>query len=119
MITITIDDKGVMVSGHARAGPEGQDIVCSAISVLVQTLEESLRELTGDNIKSNISPGMAFIEYKDLSEQGKLLVESFFIGVCGVATAAPENVKVIREVNTVGAFANAAGTKGETNEDER
>ena len=119
MITITIDDKGIMVSGHARAGPEGQDIVCSAISVLVQTLEGAVRELTGDNITGNISPGMAFIEYKDLSEQGRLLVESFFIGVKGVATAAPENVKVIREVNTVGASVNAAGTKGETNEDER
>lgn len=119
MITITIDDKGVMASGHARAGPEGQDIVCSAISVLVQTLEESLRKLTGDNIKSNISPGMAFIEYKDLSEQGKLLVESFFIGVKGVATAAPNNVRVLKAVNTVGASVNAAGTKGETNEDER
>lgn len=32
-------------AGHAQAGPEGQDIVCAAVSALVQTLGELVEAL--------------------------------------------------------------------------
>ena len=97
MIKIELTDNRITVIGHAGAGPPGADIVCASISTLSQTLRASLEELTSDEIKSDVRQGYAVIEYKpeDLSEQSKLLIESFFIGVSGVAGAAPEYVEVI------------------------
>ena len=36
---------GLEVKGHAGAGPEGQDIVCAAVSALVQTLGDRVEAL--------------------------------------------------------------------------
>lgn len=95
MITICRNENGLMITGHARAGPYGQDIVCSAVSALFQTLIASIEQLTDDIIEYGISPGDSWLKYKDFSEKGQTLLESFFIGVHGVAGAAPEHVTVI------------------------
>jgi len=96
MITIQHRPGLITVSGHSGYAPPGQDIVCAAISTLTQTLAASVDELTNDRIQSDIRQGYAVIRYKeDLSEQGKLLIRSFFIGVSGVASAYPEHVKII------------------------
>lgn len=97
MIKITETPNAISVSGHAGYAEHGKDIVCSAVSTLLQTFILSLEELTSDHIISDIRQGNAVIRYKDLSEQGKFLKESFFIGMQGVASAYPEHVKVCRE----------------------
>ena len=38
MITILKDDGRIVINGHAGYAPVGHDIVCSAISVLTETL---------------------------------------------------------------------------------
>ena len=96
MINITITADEIHIRGHAEAGPKGQDIVCSAISTLTQNLIASLEELTNDKIQYAVNPGRVDINYKDLSKQGRLLVESFFLGCSGVAAVSPEHVKVTR-----------------------
>lgn len=96
MIDIIITEYGIHVRGHAEAGPKGQDIICAAISVLTQNLIYSLERLAEDKIKYVIEPGWVDINYWDLSDKGRLLIESFFVGVSGVATASPEHVKVTR-----------------------
>lgn len=96
MINITITTDGIHIRGHAEAGPKGQDIVCSAISTLTQNLILSIENLTNDKIQYAVNPGRVDINYKDLSKQGRLLVESFFLGCSGVAAASPEHVKVTR-----------------------
>jgi len=96
MINITITTDGIHVRGHAEAGPKGQDIVCAAISTLTQNLICSFERLTEDKIKYVIEPGWVDINYWDLSDKGRLLIESFFVGVSGVATASPDHVKVTR-----------------------
>ena len=55
----------------------------------------SIEELTDDRIKWEFQPGRAVIQYRDLSARGRLLVDSFFVGVDGVAEAYPECVKMI------------------------
>lgn len=42
MIQATVRPYGVRVSGHAGYGPEGQDIVCAAVSALVYALAAQL-----------------------------------------------------------------------------
>ncbi len=97
MIKIREYPTGITVSGHARYGPYGQDKVCSAISSLLQTFILSVNELTGNYIKSDLRQGNAVIEYKDLDEQAQLLLESFFIGVNGIASAYPDHVTLSRK----------------------
>lgn len=95
MITIYNSKDRISVEGHADYGLYGQDIVCSAISTLLQTYIESVANLSSDEIKYSIGEGRAFVEHKALSEQGKVLRESFFIGINGVATAYSDNVQII------------------------
>ena len=95
MITIYNSKDRISVEGHADYGPYGQDIVCSAVSTLLQTYIESVANLSSDEIKYSIGEGRAFVEHKALSVQGKVLRESFFIGINGVATAYPDNVQII------------------------
>ena len=96
MIDIIITDYGIHARGHAEAGPKGQDIVCAAISALTQNLIYSLERLAEDKIKYVIEPGWVDINYWDLSDKGRLLIESFFVGVKEIAADHPDHVKLTR-----------------------
>ena len=95
MIEITRTKNGIKLRGHANYAPIGQDIVCAAVSVLIQTLVQSVQELTEDRIEYSMQPGAVDIKFWSLSEQSRVLVDSFFCGVCGVQEAHPEHVEVI------------------------
>ena len=85
---------GITVSGHAGYAEAGKDIVCAAVSVLVQTLRISLQEFTNDQADWICHKGYMKMEYKDLSEHGRLLMDSFFIGICGIASAYPTHIQI-------------------------
>lgn len=95
MIEVRFRPTEIRVTGHAGAGPPGHDLVCAAVSTLVETLVSSLEELTYDKVKSDIQPGRAVVEYRNLSPQGQWLVDSFFVGVKGVAEAHPDHVRIL------------------------
>lgn len=95
MIKVTRTDSAITVQGHANYAPIGKDIVCAGTTALIQTLIESMQELTTDNIQVSIEPGKAYIKYRDLSKAGKLLVDSFFIGINQIADEFPENLQII------------------------
>ena len=84
MITATITENGLTIDGHAGYAEIGKDIVCAAVSSLTQGLIHSLKALTDDEISYRVASGHAEITYKDLSERGKLLVDSFFIAVSDI-----------------------------------
>lgn len=94
MIAVSVRQDGIKISGHAGYAPQGQDIVCAAVSALTQTLIKSIRDLTDDKIEYEISHGKADIKYGNLSEKSKDLVDSFFIGVCMIADEFPTCVRV-------------------------
>ena len=94
MIDVNVRKDGITVSGHAGYAEAGKDIVCAGVTALVQTLIGSIKGLTRDEIQYEISPGRADIHYRDLSEEGKLLVDSFFIGICQIADEFPDNVRI-------------------------
>ncbi len=79
MIEICISARSIRVNGHANYADPGKDIVCSAVSALIQTLGYSLEDLTSDEITYSFDSGKALIEYRNLSEQVKLLVDYFFM----------------------------------------
>ncbi len=95
MIAVSVRKDGVTVSGHAGYAEPGKDIVCSAITILTETLINSIESFAKDEIQYEISGGLVRIYYRNLSEAGKLLVDSFFIGVCNVVRDYPDYVKII------------------------
>lgn len=95
MIEVDVRKDGITVIGHAGYAPAGQDIVCAGVSTLTQNLIKSIEDLTADKIEYEISPGWVDITYGDLSEASKTLVDSFFIGICGIAEMYPGYARII------------------------
>lgn len=95
MIEVSVLEDGITISGHAGYAEPGKDIICAGATALTETLVRSLEDLTEDEIEYDISPGRADIKYKDLSERGQLLVDSFFLGICLIAADFPDYIKII------------------------
>lgn len=95
MIVVNVRLDGITIEGHAGYAEPGKDIVCAGVTALAENLIGSIESLTEDTIQYEISPGRADIHYKDLSEEGKLLVDSFFLGICAVERDFPGYVKII------------------------
>ena len=94
MIEVRIRPERIKISGHAGYAEPGKDIVCAGVTALTQTLIQSIDDLTDDEIEYRISPGKVEVEYRNLSEKSKTLVDSFFVGICLIAEEFPEHVKV-------------------------
>ena len=96
MITITHLPDRIIIEGHANYAPHGQDIVCSAVSALAQTLIASVEELTDSECPAEIEPGKIIMGLGNLSEQAMLLVSSFFVGIKMIADTYPQHVQMHR-----------------------
>ena len=94
MIAVSVRKDGIEINGHAGYAETGKDIVCAGVTALTQTLIRSMQGLLRDEIEYEVSPGRADIKYGNLSEEGKLLVDSFFIGICLIADEFPEYVRI-------------------------
>lgn len=81
--------------GHAGYASSGQDIVCAGLTALVQTLIRSIESLTSDELNYCVSSARVDIDLRNLSERSKLLVDSFFIGICEIAEEFPSYVRII------------------------
>lgn len=95
MITVEVRKDRITVCGHAQYEASGKDIVCAGVTALVTTLIDSITGLTNDKIQYEIMPGWSDIHFRDLSEDSKLLVDSFFLGVCNIANEFPDHVRIM------------------------
>ena len=96
MIVIKKAAGSVSITGHANYAPHGQDIVCAAISTLVQTLIQSVEDLCTDTISYHLQPGSVEIKHGNLTKDAQLLLDSFFIGVYMIANSYPNHVEVTK-----------------------
>ena len=92
MIVVERKKDGISIRGHANYAPIGQDIVCSAVSVLVHNLIQSIEELTMDEFEYSMQPGEVDIKFWCLSDLSRVLIDAFFIGIQRTAEAFPDNV---------------------------
>lgn len=99
MIKIKIEETSehihIEVNGHANYNAIGQDIVCSAISALLQTLCYSLEELTNDIVNISLESGNSFVNIYKPHCKSRILVSSFFIGCREIAGAYNDYVEVV------------------------
>lgn len=84
MITITVRQQGLEVSGHANYGPYGHDIVCSAVSALTLTLLQGLRDIAEDEVEETTERGHVRLSWGELSNAGQAMVDAWFLGICGI-----------------------------------
>ena len=94
MIAVSVQKDRITVSGHAGYAEAGKDIVCAGVTALTMSLVKSINDLTEDKIEYEISSGRVDIHYGNLSEEGKLLVDSFFIGICQIADEFPDHIRI-------------------------
>lgn len=85
MIDVAVGLNGLRVSGHADIAPRGFDIVCAAVSALTLTLIRGLREIALVEVTEEVGQGNICIEWQKLNDTGKALVDTWFLGICGVA----------------------------------
>lgn len=95
MIEVSVSKDYISMLGHAGYAPPGQDIVCAAVSALVQSMILSIESLTEDKIEYSISPGAVTVKCENLSERSKTLIDSFFIGVSNIAEEWSDYVRII------------------------
>ena len=95
MIKVSYNETGISILGHAEYAAYGQDIVCSAVSVLAQNMVQSIETLTQDTIKYDMQPGMVHIHFENLSAYAQVLVDSFFVGIQAIAAEYPNNVQIV------------------------
>ena len=94
MIVLKRYENGIKLEGHANYAPHGCDIVCAGVSALIQNLIQSIETLTDDKISYSMQSGMIDVEFRDLSEHGQVLMDSFFIGYSMIAETYPNHVKI-------------------------
>ena len=92
MVTIKQRYNGLSIDGHANFAEQGKDIVCAAVSVLAQTLIASIEELTDDDVRSVIEHGHIELNYRNLSETSRVLIDSFLIGCRMIESEYPDCV---------------------------
>lgn len=84
MIKVKLTTHSIRMEGHAGHRVNGQDIVCSAVSALTCNLITSLEQLTDNRIRADTGSGRTIIEWQQLSDTGKLLVDSWFLGLSAI-----------------------------------
>ena len=89
MVTVLTTPNKIHVSGHANTAPRGEDIVCSAISALTLTLIRGLKGIAGVELSESVEPGNICIEWQEINDTGKALVDTWFLGICGIAAEYP------------------------------
>lgn len=94
MIVVSVQEEAVIVSGHAGYDEHGKDIVCAAVSILAQTLIETIIKKTDVKINYVIQSGYIEIECKRKSRDVQLLFDAFFIGLQMLAANYPNNVQI-------------------------
>ena len=74
--------KSVISEGHAEFAESGEDIVCSAVSVLLINTANSLESFTDSLLGSDSDDGVLTIVLKDtIDEKAKVLMDSLKLGL--------------------------------------
>lgn len=89
MITILVTLDKIHMSGHANVAPQGSDIVCAAVSALTLTLIRGLKEIACMELQESVEAGNICIEWQEINDTGEALIDTWFLGICGIAAEYP------------------------------
>lgn len=95
------------ITGHAKSAPYGQDLVCAAVSTLICTLAEAVKQLyiyrLTDDFELEVEEGNALIRCKPddhIKFAVAAIFETFFLGMMMLAQQYPDYVQCERLVKS-------------------
>lgn len=93
----------VEIRGHALFAEHGQDIVCAAVSILVQTVVFAADDLLRVKVPASMEEGYLFLSRPQnlepkQEEKFDLLLETMLLGLRETARGYSENITYIEEV---------------------
>jgi len=99
LVDFTEDDKGVSlsVSGHSDQAGKGNDIVCAAVSALIQTFAGGVESELKAVLSGNLEAGNCNIRVKsgeNKHQELKAVYKVFKFGFRKIAESYPEQVKL-------------------------
>lgn len=94
MIEIKVVKDDVTIKGHANYVKTGDDIVCAAVSTLLQSMILGIEKLTDEKINYQLKSGDSYFEAPSKSHEAILLYHNFIISASEIAEQYPENVKL-------------------------
>lgn len=89
VVKVKVEEGRIQVSGHANTAPIGADIVCAAVSALTLTLLEGMRNVAGMKLYESVEPGNICIEWQEMNDTGRALVDTWLLGMRGIAAEYP------------------------------
>jgi uncharacterized protein len=104
VVTFTRDSRNrlssVFAKGHAEAGDYGEDIVCAAVSGIVQAARLGLEVYAGVALEVRQQPGdfwMRWPEDRRDDEAVRAIVATAELSIEQIADQYPEHVRLLRE----------------------
>ena len=95
-LTLKYKEYVLRIDGHAGYAPEGQDIVCSAISILATTLANALSDSCAYDLKTEIDSGHVYIKCRALINDFEIstLFKFAMIGFEMLEEQYPDNISI-------------------------
>lgn len=102
MIDIYLTEKniryGIRAVGHADYAPKGQDIVCAAVSALLQAYGNYIDQLAEyDKVKAlevKLDDGDIYVDALDTRHNIKHMYRMVMSGLCDLAAMYPDNIQM-------------------------
>jgi uncharacterized protein YsxB (DUF464 family) len=94
MLTVKLRNTGWTVEGHAAYAEHGQDIVCSAVSVLSQVIADGIQQYVY-NVSIQKMTGYMDVEIGSHTLESKILYDTFVRGISALEREYHEYVKII------------------------
>lgn len=96
MTTVEINNKSIYVHGHSGYAAIGSDIVCAAISTLVQATYNYL-ESTGNQVHNYIDDGEFTIILDKVNKTGNIIINRFIDMVQDISEQYPKYIEMRNE----------------------
>jgi len=97
--------KTIEATGHSCYAEEGQDIVCSAVSSLMETLANGLTEVVKAHAEVKVDESISLLSVKlnetdkKKCEYAQILMQSTLLGLKGVANGYRKFIKIKEKQN--------------------
>lgn len=97
--------KTIEATGHSGYAKEGQDIVCSAISTLMETLANGLTEIVKAEVEVMVDETIPHLSVtlketdKEKCKNAQVLMSSTLLGIKGVAQEFSKFIKIKEKQN--------------------
>ena len=83
---IELADNYIRMKGHAKTKEE-----CGMISAVTVMISNGLKSYLNENCVLILRDGYFYLEIRDISEKGKIIVDVFELGLCNLARDYPDS----------------------------